>query len=72
MNTSELSCRLVLTAQEVADLMEISVSHVYESIRRGDLPSVKMGRRIVIPARPIVRMLGLDDGATPSHIPHGL
>ena len=71
MNTNDLSCRIVLTAQEVADLMEISISHVYESIRRGDLPSIKMGRRIVIPARPILYMLGIDDSATPSYGVHG-
>jgi len=67
MNINNLNCRLVLSAQEVADLMKISISHVYESIHRGDLPSIKMGRRIVIPARPIFKMLGIDDSATPSY-----
>jgi len=71
MNINELNTRVVLTAREVAQLLEVSSSHVYESIRRGDLPSHRMGRRIVIPARPIVRILGLDETATPSDGEHG-
>ena len=71
MNINDLNTRVVLTAQEVAELLDVSSSHVYESIRRGDLPSHRMGRRIVIPARPIVRILGLDETATPSDGEHG-
>jgi len=71
MNINELKTRVVLTAREVAELLDVSSSHVYESIRRGDLPSHRMGRRIVIPARPIVRILGLDETATPSDGEHG-
>ena len=64
-NKNKVNFRAVLTAREVADLLEISISHVYESLRRGDLPSVAVGRRIVIPARPIFTMLGIDDIETP-------
>ena len=64
-NKNKVNFRAVLTAREVADLLEISISHVYENLRRGDLPSVTVGRRIVIPARPIFTMLGLDDVKTP-------
>ena len=64
-NKNKVNYRAVLTAREVADLLEISISHVYESLRRGDLPSVTVGRRIVIPARPIFTMLGLDNIETP-------
>jgi len=67
MNDIDINTRTVFTACEVADLMKVSVSHVYESLRRGDLPCVKMGRRRVIPARPILRMMGLDEVATPAY-----
>ena len=71
MKIDKLNSRFVLTAREVAELLDVSTSHVYESVRRGDLPSHRMGRRIVIPARPIVRILGLDETATPSDGEHG-
>jgi len=71
MNIEELNSRVVLTAQDVAELLDVSSSHVYESIRRGDLPSHRMGRRIVIPARPIVRLLGLDETVPPPDGEHG-
>ncbi|WP_287154766.1 helix-turn-helix domain-containing protein [Candidatus Solincola tengchongensis] len=37
----------VLTANEVARLLRLAPSTVYEMARRGDLPSVRIGNRVV-------------------------
>ena len=39
----------VLTVDEVASRLEISRSSAYEAVRRGEIPSLRIGRRIVIP-----------------------
>lgn len=36
--------KLAVTPEEAAELMGVSRSHVYDLIRSGDLPSVKLGR----------------------------
>jgi hypothetical protein len=35
-------------------------SATYEAVRRGELPSVRIGRRLFVPTAPLRRLLGLD------------
>lgn len=41
--------RLTLTVEETAAVLGISRAHAYESVRRGEIPHVRMGRRILVP-----------------------
>ena len=41
--------RLVFTVDEAAFLLSISRGLAYELVARGELPSIRLGRRIVIP-----------------------
>lgn len=50
---------LVLTVEEAAELLGISRGLAYELVRKGDLPSIRLGRRLVVPRR---RLLALVDG----------
>jgi hypothetical protein len=34
----------------------------YTAIKSGDIPSIKVGRRIMVPTAPLMRMLGIDSG----------
>ncbi|MEM9653709.1 MAG: helix-turn-helix domain-containing protein [Actinomycetota bacterium] len=43
------SDRLTLTVTEAADLLGICRATAYECVRRGELPSITLGRRILIP-----------------------
>jgi excisionase family DNA binding protein len=43
--------RLVLTVPEVAAELQIPASTVYDLIRRGEIPSVRVGKRIRVPQR---------------------
>jgi len=50
--------RLVLTVDEAAYLLNISRSLAYELIARGELPALRLGRRIVIPRVMLEELLG--------------
>ena len=41
--------RLVLTVTEAAQLLKIGRSCAYEAVRNGQLPVIRMGRRILVP-----------------------
>lgn len=47
----------VLTVVEFARLMRIGRNSAYEAIRRGDVGSVRIGRRVVIPRTAVLALL---------------
>jgi excisionase family DNA binding protein len=49
---------LTLTVEQTAKLLGIGRSTAYELIRTGDIPSLRLGRRIVVPACQVQAMLG--------------
>ncbi len=49
--------RLVWTVEEAGRLLGISRAHAYELVARGDLPHVRLGRRVVIPKHAITALL---------------
>ncbi len=50
--------RLVLTVDEAAYLLSISRGLAYELVARGELPAIRLGRRIVIPRVAMEELLG--------------
>lgn len=55
--------RLTLTVTEAAELLGISRGMAYECVRTGELPSVRMRGRILVPRKRLEAMLdGQDDG----------
>ena len=51
---------LVLTVEEVAQLLRVSRAFAYELVNRGDLPCLRLGRRVLVPRRALERFV--DDG----------
>jgi excisionase family DNA binding protein len=49
--------RLTLTVKETAELLRISRSGAYGAVRTGQIPSIKFGRRIIIPYKTIIEIL---------------
>jgi excisionase family DNA binding protein len=49
--------RLVLTVTEAAQLLKIGRSCAYEAVRNGQLPVIRMGRRILVPRAALERLL---------------
>jgi excisionase family DNA binding protein len=56
------SYRLTLTVEEAAQLLGISRALGYELVARGEVPSIRLGRRIVVPRRALDTLL--DAGTT--------
>ena len=50
---------LVVTVEEAAVLLGISRSLAYELVRQGEIPSIRLGRRLVIPRQ---RLLAFIEG----------
>lgn len=46
-------------------------SSTYEAVRRGELPSVRIGRRLFVPTAHLRRLLGLDDARAGPSTPNG-
>jgi excisionase family DNA binding protein len=51
--------RLALTVTEAASVLGISRALAYELVARGELPSIRLGRRLVVPKVALLEMLGL-------------
>jgi excisionase family DNA binding protein len=51
------SGRLVYTVPEAGRLLGLSRNGSYEAARRGDIPTIRIGRLLVVPKAPFHRML---------------
>lgn len=49
--------RLTLTVEEAAQRLGISRAFAYEAVNRGDIPHIKIGRRILVPIAALDRLL---------------
>ena len=58
-HSQPLEARLTITVDEAAELLGVSRSTAYSLVRQGQLPSLRLGRRIVVPVR---RLLAVLDG----------
>lgn len=46
--------------EEIAKLFGIGRNQAYECAKRGDFPTIKLGKRLVAPKAAIDRMLGIE------------
>jgi excisionase family DNA binding protein len=54
--------RRTRTITEAAELIGVGRSAAYEAARTGDLPTIKIGHRILVPVAALERMLDLSPG----------
>ncbi|MBI2709110.1 MAG: helix-turn-helix domain-containing protein [Actinobacteria bacterium] len=54
------SARLTVSVPEVAVLLGVSRSAAYMLVRSGEIPGVRLGRRVVVPLSAVLDMAGLD------------
>ena len=64
--------RLALSVEEAAGLLGISTWLAYELVHRGELPSLRLGRRIVVPRAALERMVGIQTDTNPQNMGGGL
>ena len=48
---------LVVSVEAAARLLSISRNHAYLAVKRGDIPTIRVGRRILVPKAALDRML---------------
>jgi excisionase family DNA binding protein len=53
---------LVLTIEEAAKVLRLSTDSAYEAARRGEIPTLRIGRRVLVPKRALLNMI---DGRGP-------
>lgn len=55
--------RHTLTVLEVAQILDVSDDAVYDAAGRGEIPSIRVGRRVLIPTAKLADMLGVEPSA---------
>jgi excisionase family DNA binding protein len=51
---------LTYTVEQTKDLVGLGLNQTYEAIRKGELPSIRIGRRILVPRQKLLDMLNGD------------
>lgn len=49
--------RQTLSVSEAAKVLGISRAHAYDCVRTGEIPSINLGRRVVVPIRALDDLL---------------
>jgi excisionase family DNA binding protein len=62
------SGRLTYTVEEAAEIVGVGRSAAYAAVRTGDIPSIRVGRRLLVPRRALERLLGInpENGVEPA------
>ena len=59
----DIEDRLTLSVEEVASLLGLGRTATYEAARRGEIPSRKLGRRVIVPVPALLEWLGVSTPA---------
>jgi excisionase family DNA binding protein len=54
-----------MTVEEAATALGISRATAYEAVSRGEIPAIRIGRRILIPKVALAKLLDSDSQAEP-------
>lgn len=57
------SVKPTLTVEETAHVLGIIRGGAYEGVRSGDIPSLRIGRRVIVPTAQLRALLGLNPAA---------
>jgi len=55
----EIEDRITLTVEEVASLLGLGRTAAYEAAQRGEIPSRRLGRRVMVPVPALLDWLGV-------------
>jgi helix-turn-helix protein len=53
----------VVTVERAGQVLGLSRGSAYEAVRRGEIPSLRFNRRVVVPTARLLALLGVDDAA---------
>ena len=57
MDSNEKPQRVTMTVTEAAQKLGVSRNHAYEAAKRGEIPLVRIGKRMLVPVVAFERML---------------
>ncbi len=57
LSPEELLSKTTLTIEEMSLTLGIGRNSAYEAVKRGDIPSIRIGRRILVPTKALERKL---------------
>lgn len=57
--------RPTLTVEQAGAFLGLGRSAAYAAVGRGEIPTIKFGRRIIVPTAALLRLLAVDDGRPP-------
>jgi len=60
MNTDEVRDRLTVTVPEAGALLGLGRDAAYLAAHRGELPCLRLGRRLIVPVPKLLAMLGAE------------
>lgn len=66
MNTTRLpdpKAEPTLTVERAAGVLGVSRGSAYEAARRGELPTIRVGRRLLVPTAALLRLIGYEPAA---------
>lgn len=55
--SADWMARTTLTVTEAADVLRIGRGAAYEAVRAGQIPSLRIGRRVLVPVSALVALL---------------
>jgi excisionase family DNA binding protein len=58
--------KATLTVPEAAELLGIGRALAYEGVRDGSIPSVRIGRRVLVPRAKLLALLGEEANTQPA------
>lgn len=56
----EIEARLTISVEEAAALLGLGRTAAYEAARRGEIPSRRLGRRVIVPVPALLEWLGVN------------
>jgi excisionase family DNA binding protein len=65
MTIDELRGRATITVEEAAELLGVARGTAYAAARAGQLPTIKLGRRVIVPTARLLALLGIEQEPTP-------
>ena len=60
MHNNKLPEKEFYTPSEIAEVLPISKLSVYKALQRGDIHSIKIGKKIIIPAESFNKVFGIE------------
>lgn len=62
MTLDDARVRLTITVPEAGQMLGIGRDSAYAAAARGEIPTLRIGRRLVVPAPKLLAMLGAGEG----------